>query len=98
MMNMSLRFFLFTAFLLALVHAGTRPEDTKWLQAKAKEEGVVATGTGLLYKGMTVYFQRRYMSFVDLLRLLLHELTFSLIALDRTPCWNRTYTKHRYTM
>lgn len=51
MMNMTLRFVLFAAFLLALVNAGTRPEDLKWLQAKATEEGVVATGTGLLYKG-----------------------------------------------
>lgn len=39
------------AVLVALAHAGTRPEDVKWLKAKAKEEGVVATGTGLLYKG-----------------------------------------------
>ena len=45
-----LRFFLFAA-LLALAHAGTRPEDAKWLEAKAAEPGVVATGTGLLYKG-----------------------------------------------
>jgi hypothetical protein len=37
---------------LALVSAGgTRPEDTAWLAAKAQEDGVVATGTGLLYKG-----------------------------------------------
>jgi len=46
--------FLITLFavLVALVHAGgTRPEDQKWLEAKAKEDGVVATGTGLLYKG-----------------------------------------------
>jgi hypothetical protein len=50
-MNVTLRFVLFAAFLLAFVNAGTRPEDLKWLQAKASEEGVVATGTGLLYKG-----------------------------------------------
>lgn len=45
--------FLITLFavLVALAQAGTRPEDAKWLAAKAKEEGVVATGTGLLYKG-----------------------------------------------
>ena len=45
--------FLITLFavLVALVHAGTRPDDAKWLEAKVKEEGVVATGTGLLYKG-----------------------------------------------
>jgi hypothetical protein len=36
---------------LALVQAGTRPEDLKWLEAKATEPGVIATGTGLLYKG-----------------------------------------------
>ena len=45
---------LFTLFalLVTFAHAaGTRPEDAKWLEAKAKEEGVVATGTGLLYKG-----------------------------------------------
>jgi hypothetical protein len=40
------------ALLVALVSAGgTRPEDMAWLAAKAKEDGVVATGTGLLYKG-----------------------------------------------
>jgi hypothetical protein len=39
------------ATLLALVQAGTRPEDLKWLEAKATEPGVIATGTGLLYKG-----------------------------------------------
>ena len=50
-MSMTLRFVLFVAFLLAFVAAGTRPEDMKWLQAKALEDGVVATGTGLLYKG-----------------------------------------------
>ena len=50
-MSMTLRFVLFALFLLAFVNAGTRPEDLKWLQAKASEEGVVATGTGLLYKG-----------------------------------------------
>lgn len=50
-MSMTLRFVLLAAFLLAFVSAGTRPEDLKWLQAKASEDGVVATGTGLLYKG-----------------------------------------------
>jgi hypothetical protein len=49
-MTSLLRFILLT-FLLVVVNAGTRPEDVKWLQAKAAEEGVVATGTGLLYKG-----------------------------------------------
>lgn len=39
------------AILVAIAHAGMRPEDAKWLEAKAKEEGVVATGSGLLYKG-----------------------------------------------
>ena len=50
--------FLITLFavLVALVHAGTRPEDAKWLEAKVKEEGVVATGTGLLYKGACCVF------------------------------------------
>ena len=43
---------LFAVF-VALVSAGTRPEDKKWLEAKAQEEGVVATGTGLLYKEIT---------------------------------------------
>jgi hypothetical protein len=42
---------LVSALLAALVSAGTRPEDAAWLAAKAKEDGVVATGTGLLYKG-----------------------------------------------
>ncbi len=51
MMNLTLRLFLLAAFVLAFVHAGTRPEDLKWLTAKALEEGVVATGSGLLYKG-----------------------------------------------
>lgn len=50
MMTSVVRFFLF-AVLAALTQAGTRPEDTKWLQAKAAEPGVVATGTGLLYTG-----------------------------------------------
>jgi Domain amino terminal to FKBP-type peptidyl-prolyl isomerase len=50
MTRFSVLFTLF-ALLVALAHAGTRPEDAKWLEAKAKEEGVVATGTGLLYKG-----------------------------------------------
>jgi hypothetical protein len=49
-----LRFILLTA-LLIVVNAGTRPEDVKWLQAKAAEEGVIATGTGLLYKGELHY-------------------------------------------
>jgi uncharacterized protein with PQ loop repeat len=49
-MTILLRFILLTA-LFIVVNAGTRPEDVKWLQAKATEEGVVATGTGLLYKG-----------------------------------------------
>jgi FKBP-type peptidyl-prolyl cis-trans isomerase len=53
-MAMTLRFVLVAA-LLALVRAGTRPEDIQWLQAKAKEDGVVATGTGLLYKGASIY-------------------------------------------
>ena len=51
---MTRRFTLLTALfaiLVALAQAGTRPEDSKWLEAKAKEDGVVATGTGLLYKG-----------------------------------------------
>ena len=60
MMNMTLRFFLLAAFLLALVNAGTRPEDLKWLQTKATEEGVVATGTGLLYKGTCTYFNAEF--------------------------------------
>jgi hypothetical protein len=51
MMIYTVRLFLFAA-LLALVNAGTRPEDLKWLQTKATEAGVVATGTGLLYKGI----------------------------------------------
>jgi hypothetical protein len=43
------------SLLVALVSAGgTRPEDKAWLAAKAKEDGVVATGTGLLYKGACV--------------------------------------------
>ena len=51
MMNLTLRFFLLAAFVLAFVNAGTRPDDVKWLATKALEEGVVATGSGLLYKG-----------------------------------------------
>lgn len=39
------------AVLLAIAQAGTRPEDLKWLEAKKAEKGVVATGSGLLYKG-----------------------------------------------
>lgn len=42
---------LLLAVLIALVDAGTRPNDVKWLASKAAEDGVVATGTGLLYKG-----------------------------------------------
>jgi hypothetical protein len=57
---MTLRFVLFAAFLLAFVNAGTRPEDLKWLQAKALEEGVVATGTGLLYKGTSLENRWKY--------------------------------------
>ena len=46
------RFFFALAVLGALAQAsGTRPEDAKWLQAKAAEPGVVTTNTGLLYKG-----------------------------------------------
>jgi hypothetical protein len=39
------------AVLIAIAQAGTRPEDLKWLEAKATEPGVTATGSGLLYKG-----------------------------------------------
>ena len=39
------------AVLLALAHAGTRPEDLKWLQAKKEGEGVVTLESGLMYKG-----------------------------------------------
>jgi Domain amino terminal to FKBP-type peptidyl-prolyl isomerase len=42
---------LIVAFLLALAHAGTRPEDKAWLEAKGKEDGVVTLPSGLLYKG-----------------------------------------------
>ena len=52
---MTLCRFILAAALLALAHAGTRPEDTKWLAAKAVEAGVVATGTGLLYKGQCMF-------------------------------------------
>jgi hypothetical protein len=52
MMTMTRLFtFFLSAIVLALAQAGTRPEDAKWLAAKATEPGVVATGTGLLYKG-----------------------------------------------
>lgn len=50
-MTRGLFFFLFAALIAVTVQAGTRPEDVKWLEAKAAEDGVVATGTGLLYKG-----------------------------------------------
>lgn len=45
----TLLFLLFT-LVCALVSAGTRPEDSKWLQAKSKEEGVVTLESGLMYK------------------------------------------------
>jgi hypothetical protein len=39
------------ALLVGIVHAGTRPEDLKWLASKEAEKGVVKTESGLLYKG-----------------------------------------------
>lgn len=42
---------LFIALLsIAAVLAGTTPEGRMWLEAKSKEEGVHATGSGLLFK------------------------------------------------
>ena len=36
--------------LLAAAHAGTSPEGKTWLEAKAKEDGVVTLESGLMYK------------------------------------------------
>ena len=57
-MTMTLYRFVLVAALFALAHAGTRPEDVKWLAAKVTEPGVVATGSGLLYKGPCRYVLR----------------------------------------
>ena len=36
--------------LLAAANAGTSPEGKTWLEAKAKEDGVVTLESGLMYK------------------------------------------------
>jgi hypothetical protein len=40
---------LILSLVVALAHAGTRPDDVLWLTAKGKEEGVVTLPSGLLY-------------------------------------------------
>lgn len=39
----------FAVCFLAFAAAGTTPEGKAWLAMKEKEDGVVATGSGLLY-------------------------------------------------
>ena len=46
-------FALFSAFLLAVVSAGTNEEGLAFLAKKATEEGVVKLPSGLLYKEIT---------------------------------------------
>ena len=40
----------FALLLLAVANAGTSPEGKTWLEAKAKEDGVVTLESGLMYK------------------------------------------------
>jgi FKBP-type peptidyl-prolyl cis-trans isomerase FklB len=40
----------FAVCLVAVALAGTTPEGKSWLAMKAKEDGVISTGSGLLYK------------------------------------------------
>jgi hypothetical protein len=61
-MTMTLLRFLLLAAILTFASAGTRPEDAKWLTAKSAEAGVVATGTGLLYKGEFVHIMKVFVS------------------------------------
>ena len=40
----------YALLLLAAANAGTSPEGKAWLEAKAKEDGVVTLESGLMYK------------------------------------------------
>ena len=52
---------LFAVCFVAFAIAGTTPEGKAWLAMKEKEDGVVATGSGLLYVPLPYLYLKPYL-------------------------------------